>query len=235
MIVFFLVGQLGCAYTPRHPCKEMTARSAKESGATSSAADPQGLRIAKETTKGLVVGMGAGALIGAAAGVLAGAALTAGTGGIGIVAAPYLIVGGAAVGAGIGGLSGGIAGGANSASTSEPGGTVYDTWKGIRFIQVDSLQPVLQWKPFPTAKDVKTEELSRVTEVTYELMILRPQDSVQGDVVYSRKGLQESSHKVEGRLTPLTRYYWRVRVRFKLDDDYRETKWMHGPPFYTTM
>ncbi len=238
MIVLLLVGQLGCAHTPRHPSKEMTVRSTKESEFNPPAGKGQVFRVAKGTTKGLVVGTGMGALIGGAVGVAAGAAVVAATSGIGIVAVPYLVVGGAAIGAGIGGLSGGIAGGVNSAPTSDYSGIVYDTWKGVRFVQIDSLQPVLQWKSFPTAKDIradKTEELSRITEVTYELRILRARDSAQGDVVYTRKGLQDSSHRVEHRLTPLTRYYWSVRVRFKLDDDYRETKWIHGPPFYTTM
>ena len=240
-ILFFvslLIGQLGCAHTSQHPSKEMTVRSTEEPGYNSSPPKGQGLCIAKGTTKGLVVGTATGALIGGAVGVLAGAAVTAGTGGIGIVAAPYLIVGGAAIGAGIGGLSGGIAGGVNSAPTSERGGIVYDTWKGIRFVQVDSLQPILRWKSFPTAKDIKadkTGQLSRITEVTYELRVSRAQDSFAGGVVYTRTGLQEPSHKVERPLIPLTRYFWSVRVRFMLDDNYRETGWTPGPPFYTTM
>ena len=238
VIVLLLVGQLGCAHTSPRPSQEMTVRSAKESEFNPPAAKGQGLRIAKGTTKGLVVGTATGALIGGAVGVLAGAAVTAGTGGIGIVAAPYLIVGGAAIGVGIGGLSGGIAGGVNSAPTSERDGIVYNTWKGIRFVQVDSLQPVLRWKSFPTAKDIKadkTGQLSRITEVTYELRVSRAQDSFEGGVVYTRTGLQEPSHKVERPLIPLTRYFWSVRVRFMLDDNYRETGWTLGPPFYTTM
>ncbi len=234
--VYLLIGQLSCAHTSQHPSEEMTVRSTEEPGYNPSPSKGQGLCIAKGTTKGLVVGAGTGAVIGGALGALVGAFVAAETGGIGIVAVPYLVAGGAAIGAGIGGASGGIAGGVHSMPARD--GITYNTWKGIRFVQVDSLQPILQWKSFPTAKDIKadkTGELTRVSEVTYELKVSRAQDSLEGGVVYTRTGLQEPSHKVERPLTPLTRYFWSVRVRFMLDDNYRETGWTPGPPFYTTM
>lgn len=241
MILFFVslvIGQIGCAHMPQHPSEEMTARSAKEPEFNLPAPKGEDLRIVKGATKGLAVGTGMGALIGGALGALVGLGLAAETWGIGIVALPYLAAGGAAIGGAIGGVSGGIAGGVKSTPSPENYGITYNKWKGIRFAQVDSLQPVLQWKSFPTAKDIKadkTGELSRVSEVTYELKILRAQDSFQGDVVYTRTGLPDSSHKVERPLTPLTRYFWSVRVRFRLDDEYRETGWIPGSPFYTTM
>jgi len=236
--ISLIIGHLGCAHTSQHPSEEMTARSTEELKFNPRAPKGQGLHIAKGTTKGLAVGTGIGALIGGALGALVGLGLAAETGGIGIVALPYLAAGGAAIGGAIGGVSGGIAGGVNSTPTPERDGITYNTWKGIRFLQVDSLQPVLQWKSFPTVRDIKadkTGELSRVSEVTYELKILRAQDSFQGDVVYTQTGLSNYFHKVERPLTPLTRYFWSVRVRFKLDDEYRETGWIPGSPFYTTM
>jgi hypothetical protein len=241
MILFFVslsIGQLGCAHTSPHPSEEMTARSAEEPEFNIPATKGQGLRAAKGITKGLVVGTGMGALIGGGLGALVGAYVAAGTGGIGIVALPYLVGGGAAIGGAIGGVSGGIAGGVNSMPSPEDHGIAHNTWKGIRFAEVNSLQPILQWKSFPTAKDIKadkTGELSRARNVSYELKICRAQDSSQEDIVYTRTGLQDPSHKIERPLTPLTRYFWSVRVRFKLDDDYRETKWTPGSPFYTTM
>jgi hypothetical protein len=50
MILFFvllLVGGLGCAHTLRHPSKEMTVRSTKESEFNPPSEKGQGLRIAK--------------------------------------------------------------------------------------------------------------------------------------------------------------------------------------------
>ncbi len=241
LIIFsfsLIIGQLGCAHTSQHPSEGMTARSVEGPKFNPPTPKGQGLHIAKGATKGLAVGMGTGALIGGALGALVGLGLAAETGGIGIIALPYLAAGGAAIGGAIGGVSGGIAGGVKSTSTPESDVIRYNTWKGIRFVQVDSLQPVLQWKSFPTAKDLKadkTGELGRISDVTYELKILRAQDSFQGDVVYTRTGLSNHSHQVERPLIPLTRYFWSVRVRFRLDDENRETGWIHGSPFYTTM
>ena len=233
--ILLIIGQLGCAHTSQHPSEEMTARSAEEPEFSPRATKGQGLDIAKGTAKGLAVGMGKGALLGVAAGLKVGTVMD---GNLGLILLPIVVAGGAAIGGAIGGVSGGIAGGVKSTPSPEHDGITYNKWKGIRFAQVDSLQPVLQWKSFPTVRDIKadkTGELSRISDVTYELKILRAQDSFQGDVVYTRTGLSNYSHKVERPLTPLTRYFWSVRVRFKLDDDYRETKWTPGSPFYTTM
>jgi hypothetical protein len=236
-IVLLLIGQLGCAHTSQHSSEGMTARSTEEPD-FNPPPKGQGLRIAKKATKGLFVGTGMGALIGGGLGALVGLGVAGMTNGAGIILLPYLAAGGAAIGGAIGGVSGSIAGGVKNVPSPEHYGNTYDTWKGIRFVQVDSLQPVLKWKSFPTSKDIKedkTGDLSRVSDVTYELKILRAQDSFQGDIVYTRTELQEPSHKVERPLISLTRYFWSVRVRFKLDDNYRETEWILGPPFYTTM
>jgi len=230
LFVSLLVEQFGCAHTSQRPSREMTARSAKDPELNTPATRGQGFNIAK----GVPIGMGRGALLGVASGARVGTVMGGSRGnvGAGLILLPILI------GGVIGGLSGGIAGGVDSAPTADQAGIPYNTWKRIRFAQVDSLQPALQWKAFPTARDIKANkigELSRVSDVTYELKILRAQGSFQGDVVYTRTGLQEPSHHVECPLIPLTRYFWSVRVRFKLDDDYRETEWTHGSPFYTTM
>lgn len=234
MILFFislLIGHLGCAHTSQHYSEEMTARSAEGSEFNTPSTKGQGLHVVKGVAKGLTVGTGTGALVGAAAGVF----VAAGTGGIGIIALPYLVAGGAAIGGAMGGVSGGIAGGVRNIPPPDDHATVYNTWNGIRFVEIDSFRPILQWKPFPAPKDTKAEELSRASNITYELKILRAQDSSQGEVVYTRTGLQEPSHKVERPLKPLTRYFWSVRVRFRLDDEYRESGWITGSPFYTTM
>lgn len=234
MIFFFvslLIGQLGCAHTSQHPLQGTWACSAEGPEFNPHVTKGQGLRIAKGTAKGLAVGTGTGALVGA----LAGVCVAAGTGGIGIIALPYLVAGGAAIGGGMGGVSGGIAGGVRNIPPPDDHATVCNTWNGIRFVEIDSLRPILQWKPFPVPKDTKAEELSRASNITYELKILRAQDSSQGEVVYTRTGLREPSHKVERSLEPLTRYFWSVRVRFQLDGHDIETEWSACRPFYTTM
>ncbi len=238
MTIFFfvslLIGQLGCAHTPQHPSQGTWACSAEGPEFNPHVTKGQGLRMAKGGAIGLAVGTGTGALVGA----LVGVCVAAGTGGIGIVALPYLAAGGAAIGGAIGGVSGGVEGAVRNMPPPDDHETVYNTWNGIRFVKIDSLRPILQWKPFPAPKDIeadKTGELSRVSDVTYELKILRAQDSSQGEVVYTRKGLQEPSHKVERPLDPLTRYFWSVRVRFQLDGHDIETKWSACCPFYTTM
>lgn len=237
-LVSLLIGHLGCAHMPHQHSEEMTVRSAEGPELNTPATEGGGLRVAKGATIGLVGGTGLGALIGAAFGASVALMIASGTYGAGILLLPYLAGGGAAIGGAIGGVSGTIAGVVISTSTPKHDGIVYNKWKGILFVQVDSLQPVLQWKSFPTDKDIKadkTGELSRVSDVTYELKILRAQDSYQGEVVYTRTGLQEPSHRVERSLISLTRYFWSVRVRFRVDDEYRETGWIHGSPFYTTM
>jgi hypothetical protein len=101
----------------------------------------------------------------------------------------------------------------------------YNFWKkNIQFVEADSLQPTLRWEPFPKSKD-KTEQLGRISDVTYELKIWRVDDNSPVELVYNRKGLQNSSHKIERPLTPLTRYFWSVRAGFKLDGHYRQTRW----------
>jgi hypothetical protein len=162
---------------------------------------------------------------------------TVGTSGAGIVLLPYFAAGGAAVGGAVSGISGGVEGGMRSMPPPDSGAITYDIWKGIRFVQVDSVKPTLQWKSFPTAKDIKADksgDLSRISEVTYDLKIWRAEDPPNEDIIHSRTQLGNSSHKIENPLTPLTRYFWSVRVRFKLDGRDVETNWSTCCPFYTT-
>jgi hypothetical protein len=88
--------------------------------------------------------------------------------------------------------------------------------------KVNSLQPILSWKP------------SERPGVTYDLIIyesIEVQDMAEpgrvvrqpGDVVYYREGLTLTEHLVEEPLKPKTYYYWSIRVRSNGDI----SKWSH--------
>ena len=236
--VSLLIRQFGCAHMPQHPYQQTWVCSAGGPEFDTACIKGNGSRTAKDITKGLAVDTGTGALIGGLVGVAFGTFLTVGTSGVGIILLPYFAAGGAAVGGAVSGISGGLEGGNSSMPPPEDGTIMYDydPWTGIQFVQVDSLKPTLQWKSFPTAEDIKadkTDELSRITEVTYDLKIWRAEDPSNKVIIYSRTQLENSSHKIESPLIPLTRYFWSVRVRFKLDGRDINTNWSACCPFYT--
>ena len=96
--------------------------------------------------------------------------------------------------------------------------------------KVESLQPKLVWETFPTdqqrQKD-KADELSKVSDTTYELKIWKVERDFPINLVYHRQNLNESSHKVEISLEPSTRYYWCVRARFKFGGRSGTTAWSY--------
>jgi hypothetical protein len=234
--VSLLIGQFGCAHMPQHPYQQTWVCSADGPEFDTPCIKGERLGVAKDFTK-LAGDTGTGAVIGGLVGVAFGACVAVGTSGVGIILLPYFAAGGAAVGGAVSGISGGLEGGMDSMPPPEDGAIVYVSWKGIRFVQVDSLKPTLQWKSFPTAKDIKadkTGELSRITEVTYDLKIWQDEDPPKKKIVYNRMQLDNSSHKIESPLEPLTRYFWSVRVRFKHDGRDIETNWSACCPFYTT-
>jgi hypothetical protein len=240
MILFFvslLIGQFGCAHMPQHSYEQTWVCSADGPEFDTACVKGNGLRVAKDFTYRLAGDTSTGALIGGLVGTVFGVCATVGTSGAGIVLLPYFAAGGAAVGGAVSGISGGVNAGMPGMPPPDNGGITYDIWKGIRFVQVDSVKPTLQWKSFPTAKDIKADQsgdLSRISEVTYDLKIWRAEDPPNEDIIYSRTRLENSSYKIESPLTPLTRYFWSVRVRFKLDGRDIETNWSTCCPFYTT-
>jgi len=239
-ILFFvslLIGQFGCAHGPQHPYQQTWLCSADGPEFDTPCVKGRGLQIAKDFTKRLTNDTSTGALIGSLVGVAVGACVAVGSSGVGLVLLPYFVAGGAAAGAAVGGISSGVEGGTHSTPPYDGDGIMYHMWKGIRFVQVDSLKPTLQWKSFPTAIDIKEDkngDLSRVFEVTYDLKIWRAEDPPNEDIIYSRTYLEKSSHKIDSPLIPLARYFWSVRVRFKLDGRDIETNWSTCCPFYTT-
>jgi len=241
MILFFvslLIGQFGCAHVPQHSYQQTWVCSADGPEFDAACIKESGFRVAKDFTKRLAGDTSTGAVIGGLVGAVVGVGVTVGTSGAVIVLLPYFTAGGAAVGGAVGGISGGVEGGTRSKPPPDDGGIMYDIWKDIRFVQVDSVKPTLQWKSFPTAKDIKadkTGDLGRISEVTYDLKIWKAEDPPNEDIIHGRTQLKNPSHKIESPLIPLTRYFWSVRVRFKLDGRDIETNWSTCcPPFYTT-
>ncbi len=240
IILFFvslLIGPFGCAHMSPEPYQQTWVCSADGPDFDTTRIKGKGLRVAKDFTLGLTVDTGTGAVIGGLIGAVIGTCLAVGTSGAGIALIPYFAAGGAAIGGAVGGISG-AEGGPRSTPSPDNGGITYDTWKGTRFVQVDSLKPTLQWKPFPTAKDIEADpngDLSKIREVTYDLKVWKKTEDPPGDdIIYRRTHLESVSHKIESPLVPLTRYFWSVRVRFKLDSRDLETNWSTCCPFYTT-
>jgi hypothetical protein len=97
----------------------------------------------------------------------------------------------------------------------------------------DDLAPLLSWKSFPRESDVSVvpEEMKRVKNVRYELLVGSGGNGETPDVFYHAEGLAETSHRVPLRLEPNTRYFWSVRARFVLDGRMRVTDWATYCPF----
>jgi len=96
------------------------------------------------------------------------------------------------------------------------------------FVAVESLQPVLRWEAFPTARDYRIDRDGwpyRAQNIRYDLQIFRAEEDYPGALIYRRKDLPERWHQVEERLTPATRYFWTVRARFELGGEPRVTEW----------
>jgi hypothetical protein len=92
---------------------------------------------------------------------------------------------------------------------------------------VDSLQPTLKWQGFPRESDilVAPDDMKRVKNVRYDLVIAREHNLAAGEIVYRRSGLAAPSHSIETPLAPNAHYFWNVRARFDLDGRERVTEW----------
>lgn len=93
------------------------------------------------------------------------------------------------------------------------------------FVRVDSRQPTLRWEPFPDEVDRKAGLPSHVSQVSYDLKILRAELGHPSRVIYERVGLPVPSHRVEEPLERSARYFWTVRARFELNGATRVTPW----------
>lgn len=92
---------------------------------------------------------------------------------------------------------------------------------------VDSLQPTLRWEAFPRADDLiaAPEDMTRVRNVRYDLVIAREKGLSPEPACYRREGLTTPAHHLETPLAPDARYFWSIRARFELDGRERVTEW----------
>jgi hypothetical protein len=95
------------------------------------------------------------------------------------------------------------------------------------WLAVDGLRPELRWQAFPREADREAapDDLARVRNVTYDLVIARERHLVPAEVVYRRERLERAAHRLETELQPGAFYYWSVRARFELDGRERVTEW----------
>ena len=95
------------------------------------------------------------------------------------------------------------------------------------WVTIDTLQPTFQWQRFPRENDIKTapEEMGRVENVRYDIVVAREHNLAPAEVVYRREGLLDASHPITLSLHPNTRYFWTVRARFELDGRQLVTEW----------
>jgi hypothetical protein len=97
----------------------------------------------------------------------------------------------------------------------------------FEWVSVDGLNPLMEWQAFPRPGDIRVapEEMQRIKNIRYDLVIARENNHVPGEVVYRREGLTSSKHRVEVSLDSGTRYFWTVRARFELDGRERVSEW----------
>jgi hypothetical protein len=108
------------------------------------------------------------------------------------------------------------------------------TLTGDRFIgavfewyTVDSLRPQFKWEAFPRPSDIAVapDEMARVSNVKYDLIIAKEENMVPGEVVYRAYGLTSPENTMNISLPSGSRYFWTVRSRFDLDGRTRVTEW----------
>jgi hypothetical protein len=100
---------------------------------------------------------------------------------------------------------------------------------------IDNLQPTFKWGSFPTADDSIVDQkgiVNRISNVTYDLRIWSDNES-ERVLIYEKKGLKDNNHKIECSLKPHSYYLWTVRARFRLDDQYKATRWATLPKLFS--
>jgi len=104
----------------------------------------------------------------------------------------------------------------------------------LKFVEVASVQPTLQWERFPRDHDrVDADgQYHMITDVHYDLRVFDtaiPSSTnimlVPAQQVYNARDISEPYHKIESGLNDCTDYFWTVRARFKLDGQVRVTEW----------
>lgn len=104
-----------------------------------------------------------------------------------------------------------------------------DRWIGAWFewYAVENMRPHFRWEAFPRASDLAAagEEMARIENVSYDLVVAREENMSPAEIIYRREGLPRPEHQIEISLRPEARYFWTVRARFQLDGRSRVTEW----------
>jgi hypothetical protein len=104
------------------------------------------------------------------------------------------------------------------------------TKKGVllrtAFVEVDTLNPTFRWHPLAIRLyPPEDKDSAQIENITYEIRIWRTVSSDDGKLVYQRKQLTTTEHRLEHALDYGTRYYWSVRAHFDVDGKPRTTEW----------
>lgn len=101
-------------------------------------------------------------------------------------------------------------------------------------VTVDSLQPRLEWVPFPSKKDKSLDTkavLKELGPVSYDLRIWKvfEEEYHPVELIYERRDLADPQHVVEQPLEPGISYFWAVRARFEHEGQPTVTRWTLYP------
>lgn len=98
-----------------------------------------------------------------------------------------------------------------------------EDWSGDlgEVVSVTSLQPTLDWEPFPNSWE----------DPTYDLIVWRAKtgesEARAESIAYERERLAKPSHRIETTLEPATHYLWAVRANFTRDRQTQTTPWSY--------
>ena len=98
----------------------------------------------------------------------------------------------------------------------------------ILFTEVDSLQPLLRWEPFPPSEDKELygKEFSEsITNISYDIRIWLSYNDSPGLIIYSETGLPEPQFELQKPLLYCSKYFWSIRARFEIEGKTRVTDW----------
>jgi hypothetical protein len=104
----------------------------------------------------------------------------------------------------------------------------------LEWMPVSSTRPTLAWEPAPgrhqeylgdKGRPFVSADTKDIQDVRYDLRIWRVREDLAERLVYERRGIDGTAHRLEEPLQPETRYYWSMRARFRLHGKTRVSEW----------
>ena len=93
--------------------------------------------------------------------------------------------------------------------------------KTIPAPKVNSLTPTLKWESL----NIK-DSTGKVTGIRYEIIIYTISGfHAEHKIAYQKDDIAETSHTVSTPLQPSTRYFWRIRAKYKQNGDKATGEW----------